>query len=61
MNHSRGRPESEDDDEDNKNLGEAWGGESFSIKSGIKIFENRLLWHKVLKILVLVVETTPND
>lgn len=33
MNHSRGRPESEDDDEDNKNLGEAWGGESFSIKS----------------------------
>ncbi|XP_074631239.1 spermatogenesis-defective protein 39 homolog isoform X2 [Acropora palmata] len=34
MNHSRGRPESEDDDEDNKNLGEAWGGESFSIKSG---------------------------
>ncbi|XP_015758227.1 PREDICTED: spermatogenesis-defective protein 39 homolog [Acropora digitifera] len=33
MNHSRGRPESEDDDEDNKNLGAAWGGESYSIKS----------------------------
>ncbi|XP_067018827.1 spermatogenesis-defective protein 39 homolog isoform X7 [Acropora muricata] len=33
MNHSRGRPDIEDDDDDNKNLGEAWGGESFSIKS----------------------------
>lgn len=60
MNQSRGRPESEDDD-DNKNLGEAWGGDSFSIKSGIKIFGISYLWHKVLKILVLVVETTPSD
>lgn len=33
MNHSRGRPESDDDDEDNRNLGAAWGGESYSIKS----------------------------
>ena len=42
MNHSRGRPESEDDDDDNKNLGAAWGGESYSIKSGIKFFGNKI-------------------
>lgn len=38
MNQSRGLPENDDDDEDNTNLGEAWGGASFSITSGMTIW-----------------------